>query len=179
MVANELLARCQQVKSELPYGIGRLRQFEPQMTESTSTQAALVLEPVLQAFRQASGRWKGCDWPTALGQRGLNVEGLRAAQVLILARATSGREGDDCWDAALWLSRVEEEAREAENNAALALSLVGSGNLVAARECARRACAIEARYHRELVWQALYQAIEAAITSNGSEEGTVCSAQVG
>jgi len=77
-----------------------------------------------RAYRQASGKWIGCDWPTEFGKTGLDLNGLKASQVLLLARATSGSERAD-WDAAAtWLTRLEQEAGKAEDEAKQAVAPV-------------------------------------------------------
>lgn len=110
-------------------------------------------------FVQTSGKWGGCDWPTTFGATGLNLNGLRAAQAALLAGVTSGREAMDWLAAADWLARVQRDAEECEAKAARAAELAEAGRLPEALRLAEEACAIEGRYHADLVWKPLREAI--------------------
>jgi hypothetical protein len=128
----------------------------------------LFTEPVAitaieQAYLSARGRWSGCDWPTHFGKTGLNLDGLKAAQALLLARATAGQEAADWRTAVTWLTQVEQEARAAEEEARQALALAQSGRLCEALAHARQAGTIAARYHRGTVWQPFREALETAL----------------
>lgn len=111
-------------------------------------------------FTQAAGSWIGCDWPTEFGIARLNLDSLSSAQAMLMARATSDKEEDAWREASRWLARVEQEALEAEKEARLAVQAGQANQWVAARTHARNACDIEARYHQQLVWQPLRDAIE-------------------
>jgi hypothetical protein len=119
---------------------------------------------IATALAAASGKWTGCDWPTQFGQNRLNLKGLQPSQALLMERATAGSEAADWHDAVIWLRRVEQEAHEAESEAQTAARLARSGRFPEALEGARRACGIESRYHKSLVWQPLFDAIEAALS---------------
>jgi hypothetical protein len=141
-------------------GTGAKAEAEP--VDTLTGEHLMLTEEIERAFRQAAGQWAGCDWPTEFGTAGLNLNGLTAAKALMLARATSGRERAD-WQAALeWLTRLEQDARAAEDLARQALELARGGELEEALVHAERACAIEAIYHSRLVWRTLRDAIEAA-----------------
>lgn len=119
----------------------------------------------ITAYQQAAGKWRGCDWPTRFGQSALNLDGLRAAQATLMARATAGSEAADWRAAVRWLTEVEGDARAAEQEARTAAALADSGELDEAIVCARRACTLESKYHGCLVWQPLYDTLEAARAS--------------
>jgi hypothetical protein len=132
------------------------------MTTTTSAPNDL-LEGVLRAFLGATGQWTGCDWPTEFGSLPVNVQGLTAAQVQLLARATSGEEAAQ-WQAVYrWLAGLEKEAREAEAHAEAAVALARAGQWLEALESANRAVALEAVYHQRPVWQPLREAIQASV----------------
>src|SRR5690348_12635546 len=113
----------------------------------------------LRMYVQHAGHWRGCDWPTALGVSKLDLKGLHAAQATLLAGATSGSEEADWRAAAEWLPQVERDAKQAEAKAARAAELAEAGRLTEALRPAEEACAIEGRYHADLVWRPLCDAI--------------------
>ncbi len=121
---------------------------------------------ITQLFTQSTGVWVGCDWPTDFGSYHLDLAGLSAAQAVLMARATAGKESSAWHDASLWLARIEHEALEAETEARAALDDACRGDWVAALEHARTACDIEARYHTRLIWQPLRDRIEAALRAS-------------
>jgi hypothetical protein len=125
----------------------------------------MLTEAIEREYRQAAGKWTGCDWPTEFGKTGLNLNGLKALQALLLARATSGSERADWHAAVAWLTGIEQDAQEAESKAGQAMALARSGQLQEALAHAQRACAVEAKHHRRLVWQPLREAIEAALSA--------------
>lgn len=120
-------------------------------------------------FLKTVGKWTGCDWPTRFGKTALNLEGLTLPQALLMAKATAGIEAADWKAAAAWLSQVEQDARQAEVEAGRALDLANFGRWSASLEHAQNACAIESKYHSDLIWQPLCDALEEA-------SGVECSA---
>jgi len=119
------------------------------------------LQQLTARYKQGAGQWTGCDWQTDFGPAHLDLAELKASQVLLLARATSGKEAADWQAAAHWLSRIELAAQEAETEAGIALALATTGQLREALIHAQRACAIETRYHpSQPVWQPFSQALE-------------------
>ena len=105
--------------------------------------------------------WCGCDWDTAFGSQGLNLNKLRAQQAEIIANATAGQEAA-CWrEAVAWLKKVERDAMTAEREAALAVKAAFENRLVDARQHMALACAIEARYpeHRS-IWETMRRSLE-------------------
>jgi hypothetical protein len=119
-----------------------------------------LLEEISAKYRQGTGRWIGCDWQTDFGSEHLNLAELKASQVLLLARATAGNEAANWQAASQWLTRIEQEAQEAESEAGIALALASNGQFREALLHAQRACAIEARYHSQLRWQPFCMALE-------------------
>jgi hypothetical protein len=122
-----------------------------------------TVQQISLAFTQAAGAWTGCDWPTEFGSAHLNLNRLSSAQAILMARATAGKEEDAWWEASRWLTRVEQEALEAEREARQAVQASQASQWVMALTHARNACDIEARYHTNLIWQALRDAIERAL----------------
>jgi hypothetical protein len=129
----------------------------------------MFIKEIEDRHRQASGKWTGCDWPTRFGITGVNLNGLWASQALLLARATSGRERSDWYAAADWLTRIEQDAREAEQEAGRAVALSRSGKLQDALARAKIACIVEAKHHASLVWQPLREAIETTLAASNVE----------
>jgi hypothetical protein len=60
------------------------------------------------------------------------------------------------------LEKVEHDVQRAAAEARTAATLAATGRLREALEHAGRACDLEARYHRQLTWQALRDALEAS-----------------
>jgi hypothetical protein len=114
-------------------------------------------------YGQTAGSWTGCDWPVHFGKFGLNLNGLRSRQAVLIAGATSGAEAAEWRRAAKWLAHVEQDARQAETLARAAVDLAARDDLRAALESAEDACRIEARYHRRLLWQAVRDGIAAQL----------------
>ena len=81
-----------------------------------------------------------------------------------MARATAGTEAADWWAAARWLEEVEQDVQRAAAEARTATALAVTGRLREALDHADRACDLEAKYHRPLTWQALRDALQAALT---------------
>jgi hypothetical protein len=117
----------------------------------------------VRVYVQNAGKWRGCDWSTALGASKLELRGLRAAQATLLANATSGSEGADWRAAADWLARVERDAEQTDGKAAKAAELAEAGRLTEALRLVEEACALEGRYHADLVWRPLRDAIVTAV----------------
>lgn len=122
-------------------------------------QTSLPLDEVQQAYRQGTRRWSGCDWPTALGRLGLDLNGLESTHATLMARATSGGESTAWRTAARWLKEVEDAARQAEIEAKQAVHLATSGQLPDALGHAQRAVDLAGGYQRSSVWEPLRAAI--------------------
>lgn len=116
-----------------------------------------------EIFVQTAGKWRGCDWSTTFGLHALNLNGLVAGDAALIARATLGTEASDWRAAAKWLARVECQAKRAEAKAAQAAEVAEIGKLPEALRLAEEACGVERRYHVELVWQPLRDAIATAL----------------
>ena len=115
------------------------------------------------AYVDACTDWVGCDWVIEFGPYRLNLQNMTSTQCQLMARATAGKEADGWWDAAQWLSRIEQEASEARKEGQAAVAAVQAGDWIAALAHARHSCDIEARYHTHLVWQPLRDAVEAGL----------------
>jgi len=125
------------------------------------------MEELTARYRQGVGRWIGCDWRTDFGSAHLDLADLKASQVQLLARATSGKEASDWQAASLWLSRIEQAAQEAEMEAGIALALVATGQFHEALYHAQQACTIEACYHASpSIWQPFCMAIEKVVSES-------------
>jgi hypothetical protein len=118
---------------------------------------------VEHVFHRARGRWIGCDWPTAFGETGLELNGLTSGQASLMARATSGLEASDWRAAVMWLRLIEVDADGAERAARRAVEHAARGDLGAALRHAKAAEELEARYHATPVWRGLVAIIECAL----------------
>ena len=132
--------------------------------DSSLTKTDSVIKDIALALAAGSGKWTGCDWPTQFGRTGLDLQGFCSSQAILMAGATAGSEAADWRNAVTWLTRVEQDARQAESEAQTAVSLARKGKLREALQRADLACAMEARYHRSLAWRPLRDAIEAALS---------------
>ena len=130
------------------------------------------LEDSRRAYKEATGMWTGCDWPTCFGATGLDLSGCTAAEAEARAVETAGSDDGEVWAvAARWLAHVEQSAQEAEAQAALALTAANAGEWADARDHARRAWALEFETGRPLrhyppTWRGLHHAIEAAASAH-------------
>ena len=124
---------------------------------------------VSRCFSEAAGVWTGCDWQTEFGFAHFNLQNLNSSHAILMARATAGNEEDAWWEASRWLARVEQEALEAERHARLALHAAEAKQWVTALIHARQACDIESRYHEQLIWQPLCEAVEKALKASSPQ----------
>jgi hypothetical protein len=131
-----------------------------------------LVNDITAALTAASGKWTGCEWPTEVGQRRLNLNGMRSSQALLMERATAGSEAADWRTAVVWLRQVEQDAQQAEAAARMAVELAKTGRLGEAIAYASRACDIEQRYRRPLTWQPLLNVIAAALDTSEAGHGT-------
>jgi hypothetical protein len=115
---------------------------------------------IRRIFRQQSGKWVGCYWPMPFGKRAVDLNGMKAAQANIMARATSGPEAADWRAAAKRLAQVESDAAEAEQAAIRAVAQAEKQNWKDALALAERACSLEYHHHDQATWQLLRNAIE-------------------
>jgi hypothetical protein len=129
------------------------------------------VEAVRRAFREAEGRWVGCDWHTAFGPNRLDLVGLTAAEAEAMAVLLDRERAPEatCWHAAAgWLARVEEHARLAQKCASAAVAAAEAGDWQQSMENARRAVRLELqpgrplRFGAEMTWQPLLRAVAEA-----------------
>ena len=145
---------------------------ELRLMNSVPTQTDPCLAKIAAAMAVASGKWTGCNWPTRFAISQLDLNGLRPSQAHLMARATAGREAADWRAAAEWLEQLEKDARQAETEAYIAVSLARDGQFHEASRHASQACAIEVRYRPSSTWQPLRDAIEAALSDgDGKSRG--------
>jgi len=134
------------------------------------------LDTISRAYAEATGKWVGCDWPTRFGCTSLNLKDWTAEDAEGMARAASGTdEGEDWQAAASWLAKVEKAARDAEEQATLAVAAAYTGQWDSALEHARLARIIEFSAGRPVrgkpfLWQPLLRAVEAAARAHGLQE---------
>lgn len=114
---------------------------------------------IINAFLRGYGRWRTCSWPTEFGKRKLNLEGVKASQAALMARATAGDERTTWLAATRWLDQVEEDARKAEEHAELAADLAILGQVERAMAQVEAACRLESQYTADRTWRPLRAAI--------------------
>jgi hypothetical protein len=138
--------------------------------QTVSPPRGAILEAINAAYRQGAGKWTGCDWPTDFGAAHLDLAQLTATQALLMARATAGQESADWQGASQWLSRVEQDALEAETAAGMAWALAANGHYHEALFHAHKAWTIEKRNNKDPVWAPLCRALELALTGIAEPE---------
>lgn len=133
------------------------------------------LESVRRVYAEATGAWKGCDWPTRFGETKLDLNGYSAAMARAkVAAAKTDAEADDWGKAATWLADVEREAQEAETAAARSLAAAERGQWQKALAHAERAWSAELGTGRPiwhsfpLAWQRLRETVEAVVLSQSA-----------
>jgi hypothetical protein len=126
-----------------------------------SSENGTLVQMIKSLYHRTAGKWAGCDWPTCFGQNGLKLQDLKVSEASLLAGATAGKEAAEWREAARWLTVVEQDAKEAQDEAKAAVDMAELGDWNRALEHIRCACAIEARYHGQLVWRPLHDAVEA------------------
>ncbi|WP_145216147.1 hypothetical protein [Planctomycetes bacterium TBK1r] len=118
---------------------------------------------------EASGRWTGCNWRTAMGPQKLNLQGMRSSHAQILASATSGSESAAWDEAAAFLAIVESDAKKAESAARRAVALMQSGHQADAILEASKAVDLEAKHRVPVIWVAVRDAIQTLATSANTD----------
>lgn len=110
----------------------------------------------------STGKWWGCNWPTAFGPMNLDLENVRARQARLLAEATSGKESE-CWRAAArYLSQVEYDAAVAEQLASEAVHYAALGQLSESLKLIEDVVNLEAKYRTCETWKPLRDALALA-----------------
>ncbi len=134
------------------------------------------LEEICRQYEQSSGTWTKCDWHTHFGKAGLDLCGWLSQEAETMARTTRGTPVENDWrDAAVWLTLVERNARQAEIQAALAVTAAKAGDWKMAQRHAHSAWALEfvtgrpLRLGFPLSWQQLHQYIDQAIRSQENQ----------
>jgi hypothetical protein len=135
--------------------------------DAPGIESRMALPEITRTYQRTIGAWAGCDWAVRFGKLGLNLNGLKSAQADLMAGATAGEESAEWRRAAKWLARLEQDAQRAETCGRTAVDLVSRQNLHQALESAEAACRIEAKYHVQLVWQALRDSIAAHLNGMG------------
>jgi hypothetical protein len=130
------------------------------------------MDNIRRVYAEATGRWKGCDWPTRFGQSKLDLNGYSAEMARAkVATATTESEIEDWGKAASWLADIEREAQEAETAAAQAVAAAERAQWYKALGHAERAWAVELGTGRPIwhrfpaAWQQLREAVEAVFLS--------------
>jgi len=135
----------------------------------------LGIDSIRRVYAEASGTWKGCDWPTRFGESKLDLNGYspEMARAKMAAAATEA-EMEEWAKAASWLADVEREANEAETAAAQAVAAAERGQWEKALSHAERAWAAEFGTGRPIwhpfpaAWQNLREAVEAVFVTESA-----------
>jgi hypothetical protein len=123
------------------------------------------MEELRRVYQEATGTWKGCDWPTAYGPRRLNLQGWTASDAKATAQAL---QVEDWFRASDWLAGVERNAQLAEKKAAEALKAANEGRWRDALVNAEWAWSLECstgrplRHRPPMAWERLREVIDAA-----------------
>jgi hypothetical protein len=135
------------------------------------------LEEIRQAYRQAAGSWTDCDWPTAMGESRLNLQGWRPAQAADMGQeAEDPQLAEDWYTASRSLAQIQQHAQLAEIHAAQAVLAAEEGRWRDALTRAEWAWALEFSSGRPLrhapphAWQRLRDRIEAAYLAHQPAE---------
>jgi hypothetical protein len=154
----------------------RLAERAPIGADRVST-PQLGMGNIRRVYAEATGTWKGCDWPTRFGESKLDLNGYSAEMARAkVATAATETEVEDWGKAATWLADVEREAKEAETAAAQAVAAAERGLWQKALGHAERAWAVEFGTGRPIwhrfpgTWQQLREAVEAAFLSQASSQ---------
>jgi hypothetical protein len=138
---------------------------------------AVTLEEIREAHRQAAGTWTGCDWPTAMGESRLNLEGWTPAQAAVRGQeAEDPQLAEDWYTASRSLAQIQQHAQLAEIHAAQAVLAAEEGRWRDALTRAEWAWALEFSSGRPLrhapphAWQRLRDRIEAAYLAHQDAE---------
>ena len=128
------------------------------MKEAVS-ECGMSMSTLTRCYREITGKWVGCDWPTRFGPLGLNLKGLHSNQATLIARATCGREAAE-WRAPPPGSDSSSRTRSnAEQSARVALAHAHRQQFREALQEVQDACELEAKYHPKLLWQPLCDAL--------------------
>lgn len=130
------------------------RGIKPNTTWDNALNDKKKLRKLIRAYMASADSWEGCVWTTSFGPRGLDLNGLKAAQARILAAATSGIESDDWSSASRWLEQLEWDALAAKAAAGSAVHVYFTDPQLAKNEI-QRACEIESKYRTPVTWQPL------------------------
>ena len=136
--------------------------------DGAARSAAEKYQDILRAYLLGRGKWRGCDWPAHLAEVSIKPEGLTSRQAFLAAGITRGTEANEWATLGCWLQQVENDSVKAEEHAGHALILAETGSLLEALRYAQQACALEARYPRQRVWQPLHDAIIQALMSEAT-----------
>lgn len=125
------------------------------------------LDEIVHAYQDATGTWKGCDWPAIFGPSGLAIGGWTSDQARDYSRRVREEDRSDWEEATRWLEQVEKRAIEAEREAAQAVEAARVGAWPEAAEHAHRAWALEFTTGRPFrrqpaTWQRLYELLRQA-----------------
>ncbi len=97
-------------------------------------------------------------WPLRL-----DLKNMRSRQARLMAEATSGKESEAWYAAALYLAQLELDARTAEQLALEAVTLTEHGQWSSALERAESAVQLEAKYRPSETWRLMRDEIAAEL----------------
>ncbi len=129
-------------------------------------------ETILQLYDNARGSWWGCNWHTQFGPKKLNLFNVKPHQARLIAEATSGEERD-AWDsAALYLIRIDADAKFAEKTALQAIHLMNKEHWPEALAAIESAVRRESIHRESTTWRPIRDAI-----ANACKDGQTLSHQ--
>lgn len=132
--------------------------------------ARAIIAEIRRLYKEATGAWTGCDWPTSFGTLNLDLNGWTAAKARAKSASCPNPGEAVAWQAAAdWLATVEQQSERAEEHALLAVRAAAEGAWLEALEQARLAWAGEFATGRmiwrgfPMTWQRLFLAIESSV----------------
>jgi len=116
-------------------------------------------QTIQAAFQAGPLAWRSCDWHHSFPSLGIDLFGLKAVYAQRMARATCGKEAEAWQQVFMLLETIEADARKAASAARQAMDAVEQGDLEMALSLVLEACRLEGKWHSEVGWKSLEEAI--------------------
>jgi hypothetical protein len=117
-----------------------------------SPEGRVTLYDLERSCLHARRKWTTCCWPTCLGSRRCDANGLTSSQLTALANATVGEESAAWSEVASWLRVVELDARLAAEAGMRSIEAARAGHFEEALRYANEACLREHKYGYPMGW---------------------------
>ena len=133
--------------------------------EAVAVKSRVTLEDIERSCLHARRTWTGCCWPTCIGPRRCDANGLTSSQVAVLANATIGEESAAWTEVASWLRSVEYDARLAAEAGLRSIEAARAGQLEEALRYANAASLREQKYAFPNGWKQFRQLVDDLVTA--------------